>query len=98
MALGVESGREAHGFAQAVDDLQLAAVLARHQHVEAVGAQIHRRDGVAALVLRPGRHGAGTAAGRCAGNMVGRDGTSEGGTISPPPLLPEAADGAGAFR
>ena len=39
-----DAGGEAHHLAQPVDDDQLAVRVARDDHVEAVGAQVHRRE------------------------------------------------------
>ena len=48
-ALAVQALGQAHGFAQAVDDAQLPEHVARDHHVEAVGAQVDRREQVAVL-------------------------------------------------
>ena len=39
-----ETGGEAHGIAQAIDDMQLAVAFASHQHVEGVRAEIDGGD------------------------------------------------------
>ena len=41
-----DAGGQAHHLAQAIDDDQLAVRVARDHHVEAVGAQVHRREDV----------------------------------------------------
>ena len=46
-ALAVQALGQAHGLAQAVDDAQLPQRVARHHHVEAVGAQVDGREHVA---------------------------------------------------
>src|SRR5690606_20756188 len=48
-ALRVEALGQAHHLAQAVDDAELAEDVARNDHVEAVGAQVDRRQQVAVL-------------------------------------------------
>ena len=60
-ALAVQALGHAHGFAQAVDDAQLAQGVAGHDHVVAVGPQVDRGQHVAVdqgLALR-GRRGSG---------------------------------------
>ena len=48
-ALAVQAFGHAHGLAQAVDHAQLAQRVARHHHVEAVGAEVDRGEQVAVL-------------------------------------------------
>jgi hypothetical protein len=48
-ALAVEALGQAHGFAQAVDDAQLAQGVARNHHVETVRTQVDRGQQVAVL-------------------------------------------------
>ena len=51
-ALIVQSGGEAHHFAQAIEDGELAVRIARHDHVEAVRSEIDSRDDVRNFALR----------------------------------------------
>ena len=44
LAFLIEARGQARGIAQSIDDLNLIAARARHQHVETVGTEIDRRD------------------------------------------------------
>ena len=48
-ALAIEALGQAHGLAQTVDRAQLAEHVARHHHVETVGAQVDCREQIAVL-------------------------------------------------
>ncbi len=48
-AVRVEAGGQAHHFAQAIDDDQLAVRIARDDHVEAVGPEVHSGQDVGVL-------------------------------------------------
>jgi hypothetical protein len=56
-AFAFQAFGQAHGFAQPVDDAQLAERVARDHHVEAVGTQVDRGEHVAVLQRRRGGDG-----------------------------------------
>ena len=73
-AVLVDAGAEAHHLAQAVDDDELAVRVARDHHVEAVGAEVDRRQDVGdGAVQRGAGRRRGTAARACAVRRVNED-------------------------